>query len=201
MRLFHPSYTLYIWALAFNFKSFHNKATRFPTGCAFRLVSDPLDKMKAFYVSVMSSLIQKRYFWTILWSQIHYSSSVSELIYYALFGQCMKLTSNGQEMSVRRFCSVNTPKVPDSVTIGTVLQMQSRFSERWPRKEQSSVFRRLIAGFLLGLTASVVQWSEFLAIDPEARVRFPELPEKKLWVWNGVHLASWVQLRSYFIEK
>jgi hypothetical protein len=31
-------------------------------------------------------------------------------------------------------------------------------------------------------TASVVQWSEFLATDPEARVRFPALsdfPEKK----------------------
>jgi hypothetical protein len=27
-------------------------------------------------------------------------------------------------------------------------------------------------------TASVVQWSEFLATDPEARVRFPALPEK-----------------------
>jgi hypothetical protein len=29
------------------------------------------------------------------------------------------------------------------------------------------------------MTASVVQWSEFLATDPEARVRFPALPEKK----------------------
>jgi hypothetical protein len=28
-------------------------------------------------------------------------------------------------------------------------------------------------------TASVVWWSEFLATDPEARVRFPALPEKK----------------------
>jgi hypothetical protein len=27
--------------------------------------------------------------------------------------------------------------------------------------------------------ASVVYWSEFLATDPEARVRFPALPEKK----------------------
>jgi hypothetical protein len=27
------------------------------------------------------------------------------------------------------------------------------------------------------LTASVVQWSEFLATDPEARVRFPALPD------------------------
>jgi hypothetical protein len=29
------------------------------------------------------------------------------------------------------------------------------------------------------VTASVVSWSEFLATDPEARVRFPALPEKK----------------------
>jgi hypothetical protein len=27
-------------------------------------------------------------------------------------------------------------------------------------------------------TASVVKWSEFLATDPEALVRFPALPEK-----------------------
>jgi hypothetical protein len=26
----------------------------------------------------------------------------------------------------------------------------------------------------------VVKWSEFLATDPEARVRFPALPEKKV---------------------
>jgi hypothetical protein len=29
-------------------------------------------------------------------------------------------------------------------------------------------------------TASVVYWSAFLATDPEARVRFPALPEKKV---------------------
>jgi hypothetical protein len=29
-------------------------------------------------------------------------------------------------------------------------------------------------------TASVVEWSKFLATDPEARVRFPALPEKKV---------------------
>jgi hypothetical protein len=29
-------------------------------------------------------------------------------------------------------------------------------------------------------TVSVVLWSEFLATDPEARVRFPALPEKKV---------------------
>jgi hypothetical protein len=30
------------------------------------------------------------------------------------------------------------------------------------------------------MTASVVYWSEFLATDPEARVRFPALPKKKV---------------------
>jgi predicted transglutaminase-like protease len=29
-------------------------------------------------------------------------------------------------------------------------------------------------------TASVVEWSEFLATDQEARFRFPALPEKKV---------------------
>jgi hypothetical protein len=29
-------------------------------------------------------------------------------------------------------------------------------------------------------TASAVWWSEFLATDPEARVRFPTIPEKKV---------------------
>jgi hypothetical protein len=29
-------------------------------------------------------------------------------------------------------------------------------------------------------TASVVYWPEFLATDPETRVRFPALPEKKV---------------------
>jgi hypothetical protein len=29
-------------------------------------------------------------------------------------------------------------------------------------------------------TVSVVQWSQFLATDPEARVRFPALSEKKV---------------------
>jgi hypothetical protein len=31
----------------------------------------------------------------------------------------------------------------------------------------------------LSATASVVYWSEFLATDPEVRVRFPALPGKK----------------------
>jgi hypothetical protein len=48
----------------------------------------------------------------------------------------------------------------------------------------------------------VVWWSEFLATDPEARVRFPALPDVlgggggQYWVWNGVHSASWVKLSS-----
>jgi hypothetical protein len=44
-------------------------------------------------------------------------------------------------------------------------------------------------------TASVVYWSEFLATDPEARVRFPALPgKKKKWVvgleWGPLSLVS-----------
>jgi hypothetical protein len=52
-------------------------------------------------------------------------------------------------------------------------------------------------------TASVVLWSEFLATDPEVpgfdSRRF-QISEKQR-VWNGVHPASWGQLRSYLEEK
>jgi phage FluMu protein Com len=34
-------------------------------------------------------------------------------------------------------------------------------------------------------TTSVVWWSEFLATNPEARVRFPALPEKSSWSGTG----------------
>jgi hypothetical protein len=56
--------------------------------------------------------------------------------------------------------------------------------------------------FTCGL-ASVVQWSEFLATDPEVPSSIPgdtRFSEKQ-WVWNGVHSAYWVQLRSYLKEK
>jgi hypothetical protein len=38
----------------------------------------------------------------------------------------------------------------------------------------------------------VVYWAEFLAIDPEVRNPFPELPDfsGKYWVCNGVHSVS-----------
>jgi hypothetical protein len=51
------------------------------------------------------------------------------------------------------------------------------------------------------MTASVVSWSEFLATDPEVRILFPALRfSEKKQVRNGVHSASWVQLRSYLEE-
>jgi hypothetical protein len=52
-------------------------------------------------------------------------------------------------------------------------------------------------------TASVVQWSEFLATDPEVRARFPALPAFLRSSRSGtgsVHSALCVQLRSY-LEK
>jgi hypothetical protein len=53
------------------------------------------------------------------------------------------------------------------------------------------------------VTASVIQWSEFLATDPEARVRFPALPdflkekkkEKSSGRWDGVMWTGLVWLR------
>jgi hypothetical protein len=44
--------------------------------------------------------------------------------------------------------------------------------------------------------------SEFLVTDPEVRVRFPALPDFLRSSGSGtVHSASWVQLRSYLVEK
>jgi hypothetical protein len=34
-------------------------------------------------------------------------------------------------------------------------------------------------------TTYVVNWSEFLATDPEVWVRFPALPDFLRWLWNG----------------
>ena len=51
-------------------------------------------------------------------------------------------------------------------------------------------------------TASVVQWSEFLATDTVVSGSIPGATRfsEWQWVWNGVHSASWAswgQLRSY----
>jgi hypothetical protein len=56
--------------------------------------------------------------------------------------------------------------------------------------------------FLITLTASVVEWSEFLATDPEVLNSIPGTSRfsEKHWVWNGIHSASWGQLRSYLEE-
>jgi hypothetical protein len=52
-------------------------------------------------------------------------------------------------------------------------------------------------------TASVVQWSEFRATDPEVSGSIPGASafSEKQRVWNGVHSASRGQLRSYLKEK
>jgi hypothetical protein len=52
------------------------------------------------------------------------------------------------------------------------------------------------------ITASVVWWSEFLATDPEARVRFAAIPEKKCsGSGTGSTQPREYKLRSYLIEK
>jgi hypothetical protein len=53
-------------------------------------------------------------------------------------------------------------------------------SHKFHRNTSRETFTKLYFIFLLPLqaTASVVWWSEFLATDPEVRVRFPALPEK-----------------------
>jgi hypothetical protein len=49
----------------------------------------------------------------------------------------------------------------------------------------------------------VVKWSEFLATDTEVPGSIPGAStfSEKQRVWNGVHPASWGQLRSYLKEK
>jgi hypothetical protein len=51
------------------------------------------------------------------------------------------------------------------------------------RRSQNEVVGTVYTGVFIStdstyfLTASVVYWSEFLATDPEVRVRFPVLPD------------------------
>ena len=53
------------------------------------------------------------------------------------------------------------------------------------------------------VTASVVQWSEFLATYTEVSGSIPGATRfsEQQWVWNGVHSASRSQLRSYLNKK
>jgi hypothetical protein len=47
----------------------------------------------------------------------------------------------------------------------------------------------------------VVQWSNFLAADPEVRVRFPASRFSEWqWVWNGVHSAL-VRIYEELLER
>jgi hypothetical protein len=45
------------------------------------------------------------------------------------------------------------------------------------------------------------EWSEFLATDPEVRVRFPALPKKSCGSGTGSTQPREYKLRSYLIEK
>jgi hypothetical protein len=49
-------------------------------------------------------------------------------------------------------------------------------------------------------TASVAEWSEFLATDPEYRVRFPTLPEKKV-VGLELGLLSLVSTTEELLDR
>jgi hypothetical protein len=51
------------------------------------------------------------------------------------------------------------------------------------------------------VTASEVYWSEFLTTDAGVPGSIPGHYKKKKWVWDGVHSASWVQLKSYLTVK
>jgi hypothetical protein len=57
--------------------------------------------------------------------------------------------------------------------------------------------------FSSSCTASVVWCSEFLATDPEVLGSIHGAPRfsERQRLWNGIHSASWGQLRSYLEEK
>jgi hypothetical protein len=67
------------------------------------------------------------------------------------------------------------PCNPQPVTIPTVL---SRLLVSPSRRLVS----KMVASYNLycAVSSSVVQWSEFLATDPEARVQLPALPKKEI---------------------
>jgi hypothetical protein len=56
-------------------------------------------------------------------------------------------------------------------------------------------------GIYESIIASVVQWSEFLATDPEARVRFPALPGKKVVGLERGPLSLVSTMRSCLEQK
>jgi hypothetical protein len=58
-------------------------------------------------------------------------------------------------------------------------------------------------GFFRQYANSVIQWSEFLASDPEVSGSIPSATRlsKKQWIWNGFHSGSWGSLESYLNEK
>jgi hypothetical protein len=51
------------------------------------------------------------------------------------------------------------------------------------------------------VTASVVQWSEFLATDPEVRVRFPALPDFLRRSGSGTGPLSLVSTTGELLER
>jgi hypothetical protein len=53
------------------------------------------------------------------------------------------------------------------------------YQQRWGQATTEIYLIYLISVVAWPQTASVAKWSEFLATDPETRVRFPALPEKK----------------------
>jgi hypothetical protein len=75
--------------------------------------------------------------------------------------------------------------------IHTPLPLQQYSGSSYPRRKYGGSFR------LCGLVVRVPGYrSRGNGFDSRRYQIFSE----KWWVWNGVHLASWVQLRSYLEE-
>jgi hypothetical protein len=87
---------------------------------------------------------------------------------------------------------------PDQISVGVLFVVFLAISSNW----QCSTLKNVMAAYFpicYTSTASVVWWPEFLATDPEVLGSIPDVSRffEKQWVWNGVHSASWEQLRSY----
>jgi hypothetical protein len=74
--------------------------------------------------------------------------------------------------------------------------------ECWSYGGKTSQFMELeLDTIVTGEAASVVYCSDFLATDPETRVRFPALSEKKVLGLERGPLLPVSKLRSYLREK
>jgi hypothetical protein len=108
-----------------------------------------------------------------------------------------------EPLNLKQKWSSLSPKVWWARVINLLLQNRGIFitsAATCPHHADTVRCKQLSHTVIIPRIASEVQWSEFLATDPEVpgsipgSIRFSEM----LWFWNGVHSASWGYRRSYF---